>query len=279
MHREMIDPDAMRPNTIDLDGVSASWLADELDDRGVVRLQDVFATEWLDAMRASVADYVASHGDGDVFIPDPDHRIGSPAHQLLSDPALRRLFSDVAKLRRPDARSEQILRCAIPVRKGIAPKARSNLFHYDASVLTMVIPVFIPHATVGSCGELVAVGNKRPFRRFVATHLIETALTHNSLYRRHVVKKVNRAPEKYIVDLKPGDAYMFWGYRTYHGNLVCAPGLLRATLVLQFGDVHSESWLLKAAWRFSRSRRDLDRFQYDSTARTATTSGIRERVA
>jgi len=278
VHREMIDPDATSPNTIDLDGISASWVANELDDRGVVRLRDVFSTEWLQAMRASVADYVASHGDGDVFIPNPDHRIGSPAHQLLSDSALRRLFSDVARLRRPEARTEQTLRCAIPVRKGIAPKARSNLFHYDASVLTMVIPVFIPRATVGRCGELVAVGNKRPFRRFVATHLVETVLTHNSLYRRHVVKKVNRAPEKYIVDLEPGDAYMFWGYRTYHGNLVCAPGLLRATLVLQFGDVHSDSWVLKAAWRFSRSRRDLDLFQYDATAPAATT-GVTQRIA
>jgi hypothetical protein len=279
VHREMIDPDATNPNTLGFDGVSASWLANELDDRGVVRLRDVFSTEWLEAMRASVSDYAASHGDGDVFIPNPDHRIGSPAYRLTSDPALRRLFSDVAKLRRPNARSEQTLRCAIPLRKGIAPKARSNLFHYDASVLTMVIPVFIPHATVGRCGELVAVGNKRPFRRFVATHLIETVLTHNSLYRRYVLKKVNRAPGKYIVDLEPGDAYMFWGYRTYHGNLVCTPGLVRATLVLQFGDVHSGSWLLKAAWRFSRSRRDLDRFQYDATAHPASTRAVPERVA
>jgi len=279
VRREKIGPDATSPNAIDLDGVSTSWLAKELDDRGVVRLPDVLSAEWLEAMRASVADYAASHGDGDVFIPNPEHRIGSPAHQLMSDSALRQLFSDVAKLRRPDAGSQQTLRCAIPLRKGIAPKARSNLFHYDASVLTMVIPVFIPHAVVGRCGELVAVGNKRPFRRFVVTHLVETVLTHNSLYRRRVLKKVNRAPEKYIVDLEPGDAYMFWGYRTYHGNLVCAPGLLRATLVLQFGDPHPGSWLLKAAWRFSRSRRDLDRFQYAATASAATTRGIKQRVA
>jgi hypothetical protein len=277
VYREMIDPDAANPNTIDLDGVSASWLANELDERGVVRLRDVFSAEWLEAMRASVADYAARHGDGDVFIPNPDHRLGSPAHQLLSNSALHRLFSDVAKLRSPEAWSGRTLRCAIPLRKGIAPKARSNLFHYDACVLTMVIPIFIPHATVGRCGELVAVGNKRPFRRFVATHLIESIWTHNSLYRRHVLKKVSRAPEKYIVDLEPGDAYMFWGYRTYHGNLVCAPGLVRATLVLQFGDVHSGSWLLKAAWRFSRSRRDLDRFQYDSTT-LSTVPVIEERV-
>ena len=40
----------------------------------------------------------------------------------------------------------------------------------DASILTMVIPIFIPRAEVGNCGELAAFGNKRPFRRFAVTH-------------------------------------------------------------------------------------------------------------
>jgi hypothetical protein len=126
----------------------------------------------------------------------------------------------------------------------------------------MVVPIFIPRATVGSGGELAAFANKRPYRRFVASHLVDVIRTYNSAYRRRVTKAVLDAPEKHIVALRPGDACVFWGYRTYHGNLVCAPGLLRATLVLQYGEVHADSWALKVAWRFSRSRRALRRFQY-----------------
>jgi hypothetical protein len=126
----------------------------------------------------------------------------------------------------------------------------------------MVVPIFLPRAIVGNCGELAAIGNKRPFRHFVASHLVDTVLAQNSLYRRHFAKKVLEAPEKYLVAFQPGDACIFWGYRTLHGNLVCAPGLVRATLVLQYGEVHSDSRVLKVVWRFSRSRRDLSDFQY-----------------
>jgi hypothetical protein len=247
---------------ISLDGISAPWLANELDNRGVVLLRDVFSDQWLEALRVSVDDYIAGHGDGDFFIAEADHKIGSPAHQLVSDPALHELFSETARLRWPKAGSAHNIRCAIPVRNRTAPKARPNLFHYDASVLTMVVPIYIPHGIIGNCGELAAIGNKRPFRHFVGSHLVDTVLTHNSPYRRHVAKKVLEAPEKYLVPLQPRDACVFWGYRTLHGNLVCVPGLLRATLVLQYGEVHPNNRVLNVAWRFSRSRRDLSDFQY-----------------
>jgi hypothetical protein len=250
---------------ISLGGISASWLADQLDNHGVVRLQDVVSDQWLEALRVSVTDHIAGHGDGDFLITEADHEIGSPAHQLVSDPALRQLFSETARLRWPKSGAAHDIRCGIPVRAGTAPKARSNLFHYDASVLTMLVPIFLPRAVVGNCGELAAIANKRPFRRFVASHLVDTVLTQNSLYRSRLTKKVLDAPEKYLVPFQPGDACIFWGYRTLHGNLVCAPGLVRATLVLQYGEVHPDNRVLKLAWRFSRSRRDLSDFQYDPT--------------
>ncbi len=253
---------ALNEEAISLGGISASWLANQLDNDGVVRLPGVFSNEWLEALRDSVTDDIAGHGDGDFWIADADREIGSPAHQLVSDPALRQLFTETTRLRFPKAASGQDIRASMPVRPGTLPKTRSNLFHYDACVLTMIVPIFIPSATVGTCGELAAFGNKRPFRRFVATHLVDTILTHNSLYRRYVTKKVLDAPDKYIVPLQPGDAYLFWGYRTLHGNLVCAPGRLRATLVVQYGQVHSDSRALKVVWRFSRSRQDKNRFEY-----------------
>lgn len=253
---------ALNEEVISLGGISASWLANQLDNDGVVRLHDVFSSEWLQALRDSVLDDIADHGDGDFWIAHADREIGSPAQQLVSDPALRELFHETVRLRFPDADSGQEIRASMPVRPGTLPKTRANLFHYDACVLTMLVPIFIPSATIGTCGELAAFGNKRPFRRFVATHLVDSILTHNSLYRRYITKKVLDAPEKYIVPLQPGDAYLFWGYRTFHGNLVCAPGRLRATLVVQLGEVHPDSRALKVVWRFSRSRQDKNLFEY-----------------
>jgi hypothetical protein len=247
-----------------LGDVSPAWLANELDDHGVVRLGEVFSDDWLDAMRTLVAAYIAANGNDDFYVDHADHEIGSPTHQLVSDPAVRRLLTETTGYRRPRTDStDDAMRCSMLVRAGTARKAPSHLFHYDPCVLTMVVPIFIPQGALGTCGELAVLRNKRPFRRFHARHLIDTVLTHNSLYRRHVTKRIHGAPEKYVVELRPGDAYLFWGYRTFHGNLSCAPGQLRTTLVLKFGAVHSaSSWTSKAAWRLSRSRRDLGRFQY-----------------
>lgn len=240
--------------------ISPEWLANELDDHGVVRLQGVISDEWLDAMRGSVTGYIAANADRDFFIDQADSEVGSPPHRLVS--AVRQLFSETTSLRRPNAGStDDALHCSMLVRTGTARTLRSHLFHYDACVLTMVVPVYIPQGPIGTCGELAAFGNKRPYRRFLTSHLVETMLTHNTLFRRFVTKKVHDAPDKYVVDFQPGDAYLFWGYRTYHGNLGCAPGLLRTTLVLHYGQVHPVGRALKVAWRFSRSRRDLRRLQ------------------
>jgi hypothetical protein len=250
---------------INLSGVSPASLAEQLDNYGLLRLRDVVSADWLEDMRAAVTARVAVHGDGDLLIAQPGDEVGSPAHRLVCDPAVQQLFRDAAELRWPKvSRTIQNIKTVIPVRAGMGAKARTNLFHYDASVLTMIVPIFIPQAAVGSCGELVTIPNKRPFRRFVAAHLVDMALPYSSAYRRRVTRRVLADPEKYVTDLQPGDACLFWGYRTYHGVLDCAPGLQRAVLVLQYGDVHADSFALKVIWRFSGTRRALQRFQYRS---------------
>jgi hypothetical protein len=267
--------DSANRSTIRLGHISPSWFADQLD-HGVVRLADAFSDEWVHAMRESVLKHLAGRGDadGDLFIAHPDQEIGSPAHQLMSDPALRRFLHDVARLRLPRISSTCKFECNAPVRHGAGPKIRSNAFHYDPTVLTMVVPVFIPQASPGRSGELAAFGNRRPFRRFVGTHLLESGITKNPLYRRHLAKKVTADPGRYLVELRPGDAYVFWGYRQFHGNLVCEPGLLRATLIIGFGEVHSsDGWALRLAWRFSRSRRNVGRLQRGCDIPSDTAAG------
>lgn len=257
----------MDGRAFDFGEVSPEWLADELDSHGVVRLAGMLSAEWLASMRKSVAEAIAANGDGDFYLDRADLKIGSPAHQLASDPVMRRLFAETTDLRRPHAGPiDDAMRCSMLVRAGTSRKAPSHQFHYDPCILTMVVPILIPQATFGSNGELAALGNKRPFRRFHATHLLETLATQNKLYRRYVTRRIHDAPEKYVVPLHPGDAYLFWGYRTYHGTLGCAPGLVRTTLVLKFGSVHSTTtWTSKVAWKLSRSRRDLRRFQYQQS--------------
>jgi hypothetical protein len=260
--------------TLDADhgfqGISPARLADDLDDRGVVRLRNVLSDAWLTAMRESVAEHIAANGDGDFYVARADRESDSPAHRLVTDPAVHRLITETARLRRPDAGDDRI-RCSMLVRNGFALKARTHMFHFDPNVLTMVVPVFIPDAEFGSCGELAAFGNARPYRRFAATDFVEKALKQNGVYRRRITRRVHRDPSRHVVPLEPGDAYLFWGYRTFHGNLSCAPGLLRTTLVLQYGQVHpADGWVMRTAWQLGRSRRYLHRFEFRAPAQTGS---------
>ena len=47
--------------------------------------------------------------------------------------------------------------------------------------------------------------------------------------------------EKYAYLMKPGNVYLFWGYRSLHANLPVDPSYTRATLLYHFGDVHPKS--------------------------------------
>ena len=45
--------------------------------------------------------------------------------------------------------------------------------------------------------------------------------------------------------LKPGNLYLFWGYRTYHSNFPVASEAVRATMLLHHGDPHPNSVIMK----------------------------------
>jgi hypothetical protein len=86
----------------------------------------------------------------------------------------------------------------------------------------MLVPLFIPSAGAGMSGELVVFPNRRPFRRSAIVNVFEKVFAQNRFYRKRIIRNFNRAPEKYSVQLIPGNVYLFWGYRTLHGNLRCA---------------------------------------------------------
>jgi hypothetical protein len=118
--------------------------------------------------------------------------------------------------------------------------------------VTMVVPIFMPDAERGTAGELVGLFNKRPFRRFVLTNIIDKVIRQSRFYRRHIIRKLDRTDYLHRVDMEAGNLYLFWGYRSLHGNMPCESGALRATLILHLGRPHGSSEALTAAVRFGQ---------------------------
>ncbi len=56
----------------------------------------------------------------------------------------------------------------------------------------------------------------------------------------------------------PGNLYLFSGYRSLHANDECDPAMLRATILLHFGNPHHESLMARALLGANKRRAKLD---------------------
>jgi hypothetical protein len=133
----------------------------------------------------------------------------------------------------------------------------------------MVVPIFLPNADPGNSGELVGLFNKRPFRRFVLANIIDKAVGQSGFYRSRILGKLDHADHLRRVDMEVGNLYLFWGYRSLHGNMPCKSGALRATLLLHFGSPHGSSEALSAAVKLGQSLRSLGQKRVGSTEEAA----------
>jgi hypothetical protein len=231
----------------DLD-VSVSDLAGELERTGFVCLENVVSPQWLAEAREYVESSLAEYGEYDFCIIRPTNKKDSPAHRFVCDRTVRMIFESLALAHCPQgiAKDEEIY-SVLRVLAGPEREASSFRFHYDAAIVTMLVPLLIPTAGAGRSGELVVFPNRRPFRRSVLFNIFEKTITQNRFFRIRIMREFNNAPEKYSVQLKPGNVYLFWGYRTFHGNLPCAPNTVRATLLLHYGNPHGRHPALMGA--------------------------------
>lgn len=219
-----------------------------MDRNGVVRLDGVVSSAWLKSARAYVESHLSENGERDATI-----RLSeiddSPARPLITDPDIQGLLAGLTETGCPNGLPQDpadvhiMLRIlAGPVRDGVP-----YWFHYDASVVTMIFPIMVPDTAPGESGELILLPNRRPFHRSVLRNIAEKLTTQNPLYRRRIKRQVQRANGQHVVELAPGSAYLFWGYRALHGNMPCASNATRATLMLHYGDPHHHHPLLAAA--------------------------------
>jgi hypothetical protein len=228
-------------------GLSIPEVAERLDRTGFICLENVISPDWLKDARESVESRLAAYGEHDFCIVRASNERDTPGHHLMSDSAVRAILEDLALARCPrGVLDNDEIYSVLRVLAGPERKATSFQFHYDAAIVTMLVPLFIPAEGAGRSGDLILFPNRRPFRRSVVLNIFEKIITQNRLYRKRMLREFNRAPEKYSVELEPGNAYLFWGYRTFHGNGPCAPNTVRATLLLHYGNPHGGNPILTA---------------------------------
>lgn len=233
-------------------------IADLLDQCGVVALDDAVPTDWLTQARTAVEDLLRKYGEHDHFIRSPQGDEHSAVEAFISSPSVMALLNELVAARFPDGTAEpELTGTALRVIAGPKGVGDAWWFHYDASVVTMIVPLFIPDAGSGNSGELVGFFNKRPFRRFVIANIIGKAVSQSRFYRWLILHRFGAPNYGQIVDMKVGNIYLLWGYRSLHANMPCEAGAVRATLLLHFGRPHGLSPTLHRAVRLQNAVRGL----------------------
>ena len=218
-----------------------------LDRDGFVCLADGVSADWVERARAHVEGHLDRHGHKFFSIIRPADEAGSPFDELAHDPQIQGLIRGLTERACPQGVIEhEDVYNVLRIIAGPDGASGSHEYHYDASVVTMVVPVLMPDYEPGRSGELVAFGNARGYRGSVLTNLAEKVAIQNRLGWKRARARIMGPQDPHVRVLKPGNIYLFWGYRTLHGNLPCRPDIVRATMLLHYGNPHGNDPLLRA---------------------------------
>ena len=109
-------------------------------------------------------------------------------------------------------------------------------------MITALIPITMP--SHGSPGRLIIHPNTRGVRRTYLANVIDKVLCDNPVSQALLNAAYRRGSRRMIrLELKPGNLYFFWGYRSLHTNEPCEADAIRATALLHYADPHAESRL------------------------------------
>jgi hypothetical protein len=235
------------PFSLHMNEPEIKQLVAEINANGYAQLRDVISPSELQQLRGFTDTHAELH-HGEKALSQ------SLLGTLWSNPDFKRLVNDLYRqATHQESASDRIfpvLRCV----QGNLGQKESNCFHFDASLVTALVPIFIP--TEGSdLGDLMVFPNLRKVRTSVLLNVIEKALIQNRLTRKLMSFAIQRGWLKpKTIPLQPGDIYLFWGYRSLHANKPCSAGIKRATAIFHFGDPHAGSLATRMILRFNQRR-------------------------
>ncbi len=224
-----------------VDSDSYASLADTMNNDGFVCIANFFTVEQLAALRALVSSEATRHsGQYFAYHDHPalrDSLLGALGNCIGFRSLLEGLYLEATGTRPSSVELLQVLRCV----QGRSGRKQSNAFHYDASLVTVLVPIDIPDDGEQR-GDLLVFPNLRRVRPAVWLNLFEKVLLQNALSRKFIVIGINQGWLNPLrLKLEPGNIYLFWGYRSLHANEPCNTSQRRATAIFHYGDPHTGS--------------------------------------
>jgi hypothetical protein len=212
----------------------------ELDRVGFAQLPGYMPRSMLTQVQSFASDLTAQYPEQYVHLDDLEKLAGSGLDSLRDLPQfvelLHGLYEYITGQTAGRQRQYDTLRCLA----GRGGQKHSYYFHYDAHLVTALVPISIP--STGEPGDLLLFPNSRKVRKSYWVCAGEKAILKTPLMQKIVKQGVLSGVLKPLkLRMVPGDLYLFWGYRCFHANAPCDPDKLRATALFQYGEWHDKS--------------------------------------
>ena len=234
-------------------------LYQEMNDQGVAMIGQVVLPEKLAEAQAFVESHLEKHNDQYFSYSGAQAVAGSLMEELGQLPAFAELLGKLYALATGTTAGTTSVYQVLRVLKGNSGRKQAFRFHYDAYVVTAVLPIVIPSGGAGPSGNLVLYPRLRSIRSNYLVNLLEKVFMQNALMQWIMAREpVCRLLGAKVYNLQPGNLYLFWGYQSLHANQPCCPDSLRATAVFHLGNPHQRSRLISIIQQ-SRVQREARR--------------------
>lgn len=169
---------------------------------------------------------------------------------------LESLRLQISDRKNDDKKSYQRLRVLSPKNKEGLKEAYK--FHYDAYVLTALLPIIIPDRDDEMNGDFIYFINRRKLHKNFLRNIVEKFLIQNP-FSYYLLKKksIQNFLDLKVCKLKPGKLYIFFGFQTIHTNKICNLDSIRATALFHYSDPFSENFLFNIVEKLNILRTNL----------------------
>ena len=162
-----------------------------------------------------------------------------------------------------ESRNGEDLYKVLRVVTGRKSKKVSLDFHFDAHLLTLLIPIIIPNREDSDNGDLLIIKNLRKLHNKIFLNIAQKIFFQSKLFRYILSKNIfAKIFKKEKLKLVPGNIYIFNGFRTLHANLNIHPTDVRATCLVHYYDIFRDSNLVSLNRKF-RQKKEIKNFLRD----------------
>lgn len=224
---------------MDIDILSNKFIQD-----GIVKIENFINDEELNLLRQFV-DTKYKENNYNYFFLAGDQFEKSFIDRENTLKKIERLIFELCKnlsIKTDNQHTYKVLR----VIDGKKSEKEAHNYHFDAHLITILLPIYIPKEFNGNNGDLVISPNFRNYTKSIIKNIFQKIFYQRFLSKLFFKKEYFRKKFNFKqLELKEGHIYLFNGFRSLHGNLGINVSNKRATLLVHYYDMFKESKLVQ----------------------------------